>query len=258
MMGVHHLSKQYGGEAVLSDVSVEFPAQRVTSLIGPNGAGKSTLLMLMARLLEPSSGAIQWQARDVSRIPVAEYARHVATLRQAPGFNMRLTVEELVAFGRFPHSRGALTVHDRRAMNEAIAFLSLEPLRHAFIDEISGGQRQMAFLAMTIAQQTDVLLLDEPLNNLDMRHAVQIMRALRRLCDELGRTVILVIHDINFAVNYSDHIVALKNGALRFHGPAQDVVTETRMADLYELDFEITRNQRGCFCNYFTSREDHS
>ena len=258
MMGVHHLSKQYGGGAVLSDVSVEFPAQRVTSLIGPNGAGKSTLLMLMARLLEPSSGAIQWQARDVSRIPVAEYARHVATLRQAPGFNMRLTVEELVAFGRFPHSRGALTVQDRRAMDEAIAFLSLESLRHAFIDEISGGQRQMAFLAMTIAQQTDVLLLDEPLNNLDMRHAVQIMRALRRLCDEQGRTVILVIHDINFAVNYSDHIVALKNGALRFHGPAQDVVTETRMADLYELDFEITRNQRGCFCNYFTSREDHS
>lgn len=258
MMGVHHLSKQYGSGAVLSDVSVEFPAQRVTSLIGPNGAGKSTLLMLMARLLEPSSGAIQWQARDVSRIPVAEYARHVATLRQAPGFNMRLTVEELVAFGRFPHSRGALTVQDRRAMDEAIAFLSLEPLRHAFIDEISGGQRQMAFLAMTIAQQTDVLLLDEPLNNLDMRHAVQIMRALRRLCDEQGRTVILVIHDINFAVNYSDHIVALKNGALRFHGPAQDVVTETRMADLYELDFEITRNQRGCFCNYFTSREDHS
>ena len=257
-MGVNHLSKQYGGRTVLSDVSVEFPAQRVTSLIGPNGAGKSTLLMLMARLLEPNSGAIQWQARDVSRIPVAEYARHVATLRQAPGFNMRLTVEELVAFGRFPHSRGALTVQDRRAMDEAIAFLSLEPLRHAFIDEISGGQRQMAFLAMTIAQQTDVLLLDEPLNNLDMRHAVQIMRALRRLCDEQGRTVILVIHDINFAVNYSDHIVALKNGALRFHGPAQDVVTETRMADLYELDFEITRNQRGCFCNYFTSREDHS
>ena len=225
-MGVNHLSKQYGGRTVLSDVSVEFPAQRVTSLIGPNGAGKSTLLMLMARLLEPSSGAIQWQERDVSRIPVAEYARHVATLRQAPGFNMRLTVEELVAFGRFPHSRGALTVQDRRAMDEAIAFLSLESLRHAFIDEISGGQRQMAFLAMTIAQQTDVLL--------------------------------LVIHDINFAVNYSDHIVALKNGALRFCGPAQDVVTETRMADLYELDFEITRNQRGCFCNYFTSREDHS
>lgn len=258
MMRVNHLSKQYGSQTVLSDVSLEFPAKRVTSLIGPNGAGKSTLLMMMARLLKPSGGAIEWQARDVSRIPIAEYARHVATLRQAPGFNMRLTVEELVAFGRFPHCRGVLTAQDRRAVDEAIAFLSLEPLRHAFIDEISGGQRQMAFLAMTIAQQTDVLLLDEPLNNLDIKHAVQIMRALRRLCDEQGRTVILVIHDINFAVNYSDHIVALKHGALCFSGPAQDVVTETRMTDLYELDFEITRNQRGCFCNYFTSREDYS
>ena len=258
MMGVHHLSKHYGGKAVLSDVSVAFPAQRVTSLIGPNGAGKSTLLMAMARLLEPSSGMVQWQARDASRIPLAEYARHVATLRQSPGFNMRLTVEELVAFGRFPHSRGALTDRDRQAIDEAIAFLSLEPLRHAFIDEISGGQRQMAFLAMTIAQQTDVLLLDEPLNNLDMKHAVQIMRALRRLCDEQGRTVVLVIHDINFAVNYSDHIVALQNGALCFSGPAQDVVTESRMAALYGLDFEITRTARGCFCNYFTSREDLS
>ena len=257
-MGVNRLSKQYGGRTVLSDVSVEFPQRCVTSLIGPNGAGKSTLLMMMARLLEPSSGAVHWQARDASRIPIAEYARHVATLRQAPGFNMRLTVQELVAFGRFPHSRGALTVQDHRAIDEAIAFLSLEPLRHAFIDEISGGQRQMAFLAMTIAQQTDVLLLDEPLNNLDMRHAVQTMRALRRLCDEQGRTVILVIHDINFAANYSDHIVALKSGALCFSGPAREVVTESRMADLYGLDFEITHNQRGCFCNYFTSMEDHS
>ena len=123
----------------------------------------------------------------------------------------------------------------------------------------SGGfAESVGALARALAPRPKILLLDEPLNNLDMRHAVQIMRALRRLCDEQGRTVILVIHDINFAVNYSDHIVALKSGALCFCGPAQDVVTETRMADLYELDFEITRNQRGCFCNYFTSREDHS
>ena len=108
---------------------------------------------------------------------------------------------------------------------------------------------------MTIAQQTDVLLLDEPLNNLDMKHAVQIMRALRRLCDEQGRTVILVIHDINFAANYSDHIVALKNGALRFAGSTEAVVTEERLRDLYELDFEIARNERGCVCNYFTSKD---
>ena len=110
----------------------------------------------------------------------------------------------------------------------------------------------MAFLAMTIAQQTDVLLLDEPLNNLDMKHAVQIMRALRRLCDEHGRTVILVIHDINFAANYSDHIVALCYGVLRFSGPVDEVVTEQRLGELYDLDFEIVPNGRGRLCNYFT------
>ena len=251
MIIVRNLYKSYGPKTVLSGVSADFPAGQITSLIGPNGAGKSTLLMLMARLLEPSQGSIALQGQSYSDIRSADFAKRVATLRQSPGFNMRLTVEELVAFGRFPHSRGVMTAQDQRAVDEAIAFLSLEALRQAFIDEISGGQRQMAFLAMTIAQQTDVLLLDEPLNNLDMKHAVQIMRALRRLCDEAGRTVILVIHDINFAANYSDHIVALKGGMLRFSGPADAVLTEANLSQLYELRFDITRTAQGCLCNYF-------
>ncbi|UTY58593.1 ABC transporter ATP-binding protein [Massilia sp. erpn] len=251
MITIRNLHKTYGAKTVLSDINVHFPAGRISSLIGPNGAGKSTLLMAMARLLEPSAGDILLKGRSALDIRTADYARQVATLRQSPGFNLRLTVEELVAFGRFPHSRGALTADDRRAIDEAIGFLALEPLRHAYLDELSGGQRQMAFLAMTIAQETEVLLLDEPLNNLDMKHTVQIMRALRRLCDEQGRTVILVIHDINFAANYSDHIVALKSGAVRFSGPAGEVVTEERLRELYELDFEIVRSERGCVCNYF-------
>lgn len=251
MITVHNIHKAYGAKTVLSGVSAQFPAQRVTSLIGPNGAGKTTLLMMIARLLEPTQGDILIGDRRVSSIRISEYAKHVATLRQSPDFNLRLTVEELVAFGRFPYSRGALTPEDHRAVDEAIAFLSLEALRGTYIDEISGGQRQMAFLAMTIAQQTNVLLLDEPLNNLDMKHAVQIMRALRRLCDEHGRTVILVIHDINFAANYSDHIVALKGGMVRFCGPVVEAVTETRLQELYGLDFEIVRSDRGCVCNYF-------
>ena len=258
MIAVRNLHKSYGAKSVLQSISTEFPAQRVTSLIGPNGAGKSTLLMLMARLLTPSGGELLLKGRNVADIRIADYARQVATLRQSPGLNLRLTVEEIVAFGRFPHSRGALNADDRRAMDEAIDFLQLQPLRNAYIDEISGGQRQMAFLAMTIAQQTDVLLLDEPLNNLDMKHAVQIMRALRRLCDEQGRTVILVIHDINFAANYSDHIVALKNGALRFSGPCEEMVTEARLRDLYDLDFEIVTGTRGRLCNYFTPPELNS
>ncbi|MBE0406283.1 MULTISPECIES: iron ABC transporter ATP-binding protein [unclassified Psychrobacter] len=251
MITINNVYKSYGNKSVLSQISLAFPKGGVTSLIGPNGAGKSTLLMIMARLLEPSGGKVLLEGRDISDIRTSEYAHHVATLRQSPGFNLRLTVEELISFGRFPYSRGALTAEDRHIIDEAIEFLALAPLRHAYLDELSGGQRQMAFLAMTIAQQTDVLLLDEPLNNLDMKHAVHIMQALRRLCDEQGRTVILVIHDINFAANYSDHIVALKNGTLSFSGSSEQVVTESNLSELYDLEFEIIRSERGCLCNYF-------
>ena len=251
MISLSHVYKTYGNKHVLSDVSVQFPPGQVTSLIGPNGAGKTTLLMLIARLLAPTSGDLLIGGRSIADVPIRDYAKRVATLRQSPDFSLRLTVEELVAFGRFPNSRGALTAHDHQAIDEAIEFLSLQPLRLSYIDELSGGQRQMAFLAMTIAQQTDYLLLDEPLNNLDMKHAVQIMRALRRLCDEQGRTVILVVHDINFAANYSDHIVAMKNGAVHCRGPVAEVVTEARLRDLFDLDFEILQSEQGFVCNYF-------
>lgn len=253
MITVNKLFKAYGTKTVLSNVSVEFPARKLSSLIGPNGAGKTTLLMMIARLLEPSYGNIFIEGSNISSVSISDYAQRVATLRQSPGFNLRLSVEELVAFGRFPYSKGLLTPEDYRVIDEAISFLSLQSLRESYLDELSGGQRQMAFLAMTIAQQTDCLLLDEPLNNLDIKHAVHIMRALRRLCDEQGRTVILVVHDINFAANYSDHIVAMKNGSVYRAGSVKDVVTEQRLSELYGLNFDITHNERGCLCNYFNS-----
>lgn len=254
MISVRNLAKHYGSQQILSAVSHDFPPEQITAVIGPNGAGKSTLLMLMARLLAPSQGTILLGQEDATLMPIKQYAQNVATLRQFPGLTMRLTVEELVAFGRFPYSRGALTPDDHAVIDEALAFLSLAPLRHTYLDEISGGQRQLAFLAMTIAQQTPVLLLDEPLNNLDMKHGVQIMQSLRRLCDEQGRTVILVIHDVNFAANYADHILALKAGEVQFSGQARDTITESLLHELYELDFDIMNNKRGRVCDYFTPR----
>lgn len=253
MIAVHNLTKNYGNKSVLSNINLTFPTGKVTSLIGPNGAGKSTLLMMMAGLIDPSSGHVTFDERCISKIGTANYARMVATLRQSLGFNLKLTVEELISFGRFPYSRGTLTTDDWQVIDEAIDFLAIDELRYRYLDELSGGQRQMAFLAMTIAQQTKLLLLDEPLNNLDMKHAVDIMQALRRLADEQGRTIILVIHDINFAANYSDHIIALKNGSLCFEGATESIVTETNLTELYGLDFEIIKNSRGCLCNYFTS-----
>lgn len=251
MITVNNLSKSYGPKSVVSNVTAHFPARKLTSLIGPNGAGKTTLLMMIARLLDPTAGDILLENRNVAGLRPREYAKHVATLRQSPEFNLRLTVEELVAFGRFPFSRGALTSDDHTAIDEAISFLALDSLRRSYVDELSGGQRQMAFLAMVIAQQTQCLLLDEPLNNLDIKHALQIMRALRRLCDDHGRTVILVVHDINFAASYSDHIIAMKGGAVHCAGTVSEVLTETHLRELYGLDFEITRGERGCLFNYF-------
>lgn len=253
MIKITNIHKSYGNKPILSDLNIEFPEKQITSLIGPNGAGKSTLLMMMAHLSMPDRGEILLKQQNITEIKIAEYAKRVATLRQSPDFSLRMTVEELVSFGRFPYSQGALTKKDQQVIDDAIQFLNLEILRKSYLDEISGGQRQMAFLAMTIAQQTDVLLLDEPLNNLDMKHAVQIMQSLRRLCDEQGRTVILVIHDINFAANYSDYIVALKRGNLSFSGPTKQVMTEQQLGDLYELDFEIINSARGYMCNYFNS-----
>ena len=256
MITVHDIHKVYGAKTVLRGVDAHFPSRQLTSLIGPNGAGKTTLLMMIARLMEPTSGEVRIEGRAVAGIRVGEYAKRVATLRQAPDFNLRLTVEEVVAFGRFPYSRGVLTREDQRVIDEAIDFLSLQALRHAYLDELSGGQRQMAFLAMTIAQQTDYLLLDEPLNNLDIKHAVQIMWALRRLCDEHARTVILVVHDINFAASYCDHIVAMKEGAVYCAGSVDEVITESRLGELYGLDFEITHSPRGRLCNYFNPERE--
>ncbi|MGE9699688.1 ABC transporter ATP-binding protein [Acinetobacter baumannii] len=256
MITVQNLNKSYGQHQSLTDINVSFPSRALTSLIGANGAGKSTLLTIMARWLEHDTGHISLNGRNIDEISIADYAKQVATLGQRPNFNLRLTVEELVAFGRFPHNRGRPRPEDQQSIDDAINFLGLSSLRHCYLDQLSGGQRQMAFLAMVIAQQTDVLLLDEPLNNLDMKHAVRLMQALRRLCDEQGRTVIVVIHDINFAANYSDHIVALKQGHLCFSGNIAQSITEENLQDLYDLKFVIQKNEQGCICNYFNPTEE--
>ncbi|MFK3873325.1 iron ABC transporter ATP-binding protein [Pseudoalteromonas rhizosphaerae] len=258
MISVKNLYKTYQDKVVLNDINIDFPVHKVSSLIGPNGAGKSTLLMTIGRLLAQTSGGIELNNKNICTTPLRQYALQVATLRQTPHFDLKIKVRELVAFGRFPHNRGALTKLDERVIDEALDFLSLTSLRNAYIDELSGGQRQMAFLAMTIAQQTPYLLLDEPLNNLDMKHGAHIMNALRRLCDEQQRTIVLVVHDINFAANYSDHLVAMKNGKIHSCGSINHVITEDNLRDLYELNIEVLQSKTGTICNYFNLTGEQS
>ncbi len=153
-----------------------------------------------------------------------EFAKKVAILKQSNFMNVRLTVDELVSFGRFPYSRGHLTEEDKQIVAQSLDYMNLTDIKDMYLDQLSGGQKQRAFIAMVIAQDTDYILLDEPLNNLDMKHSVQIMKTLRKLVDELGKTVVIVLHDINFASVYSDRIVALKDGKVIHEGKTEEII----------------------------------
>lgn len=253
MIEIKGLTKQFGKKPVVEDVTVTIEPGTITSFIGPNGAGKSTLLSMVSRLLEADTGEVLLDKNNVKKWKSSEFAKRVSILKQANYLNVRLTVRELVAFGRYPYSKGRLTAEDERFIDQAIEYMNLAEMQNMFLDELSGGQRQRAFIAMVIAQDTEYVLLDEPLNNLDMKHSVQIMKILRKLVDELGKTVVIVLHDINFASVYSDRIVALKNGRLMKNGATHEIINSDALREIYDMDIPI-QEQNGCrICVYFNS-----
>lgn len=239
MIVARNLTKAYGDAHVVRDVSLEIPRGGVTSIIGPNGAGKSTLLGLLSRLLPATAGSVCVDELDVATAPSDVLARRLSILRQDNHIMARLTVRDLVSFGRFPHSRGRLDEDDQRRIGEAIRYLGLEELADRFLDEMSGGQRQRAFVAMVMCQDTDYVLMDEPLNNLDMRHAAGMMKLIRRIADELGKTFVLVLHDINFASIYSDRIVAMRDGTVIRHGPPSEILQTDVLRAIFEIDIPV-------------------
>ncbi|WP_448072118.1 iron ABC transporter ATP-binding protein [Georgenia yuyongxinii] len=239
MIEARSLTKRYGGTVVVDDVDLVLPPGGVTSIIGANGAGKSTVLSLVARLLQLDGGTVSVDGQDIARTPGNELAKRLSILRQDNHLSVRLTVQDLVAFGRYPHSKGRLTVEDRRKITGAMEYLGLGSLASRYLDELSGGQRQRAFVAMVLCQDTDYVLLDEPLNNLDMKHAVSMMKLLRRTADELGKTVVVVVHDINFASCYSDHIVAMKDGKVLCQGSPEEIIEAGRLREIYDIDVAV-------------------
>ncbi|MNI04104.1 Iron(3+)-hydroxamate import ATP-binding protein FhuC [compost metagenome] len=239
MVKVRGVSKQYGGKKVIDNVSLDIAKGKITSFIGPNGAGKSTLMSMISRLITKDSGEILIEDQEIGKWKNNELAKKISILKQSNHINIKLTVKDLVSFGRFPYSQGRLTKEDHKYIDEAIAYMDLASMQHKFLDELSGGQKQRAFIAMVIAQNTEYVLLDEPLNNLDMKHSVQIMKVLRRLTDELGKTVVLVIHDINFASCYSDYIVALKNGVVMKEGTVKEIMESGVLREVYDMDIPI-------------------
>lgn len=197
---------------------------RIISLIGPNGSGKSMLLMLIRRLLPRHKGTIHIDGFDIDKMPHDLLAKKLSILRQDNPLSFRLTVYDLVSFGRYPYSKGWYNKEDKQFIDSAIRYLGLQDLKDRFLDELSGGQRQRAFIAMVICQDTNYLLLDEPLNNLDIKHAVCMMKQLRRIADELKKTILVIMHDINFASSYSDMIVAMKNGKAAYCETPKEII----------------------------------
>ena len=251
MIEVKEVTKRYGRTVVVDDVSVSLPTGGVTAIVGANGAGKSTLLSIIARLLASDGGSVNVGGLDIEKADSREVARRLAILRQSNDLNSRLTVQELVTFGRYPHSGGRLGPTDHEAIDQAIGWMNLEDLRDRFLDEMSGGQRQRAFVAMVLAQDTEYVLLDEPLNNLDIQHAVQMMRHLHRAATELGRTIVVVLHDINFAGHYADRVCAMKDGAVVAFGTPDEIVQPDVLTEIFDTPVEVIEGPRGPLAVYY-------
>ncbi|MGL4338265.1 MAG: ABC transporter ATP-binding protein [Turicibacter sp.] len=251
MIKVSNISKKYGAKNVVNNVSLNIQEGKITSFIGPNGAGKSTVLGMVSRLMKQDSGTVSVNGVELSTWKPNDLSKVLAILKQSNHLSVRLSVRDLVAFGRFPHSGNHLTAVDEEKIELALNYMELKELEHHYLDELSGGQNQRAFIAMILAQDTDYILLDEPLNNLDMKHSVQIMKLLRKITDELGKTVVLVIHDINFASCYSDYIVALKNGEIVANASVDEIMQKPVLESIYEMDFEIQELNGKKICVYY-------
>ena len=235
------LSLGYGGRLVVDSLSLPVPTGRVSIIIGGNGCGKSTLLRGLARLLAPATGAVLLDGRSIHTMPSRTVAQLLGLLPQAPTAPEGITVADLVGRGRHPHQTWFRTwsAADEEAVTEALTLTDTLALADRPVDELSGGQRQRVWVAMALAQQTDLLLLDEPTTYLDLAHQVEVLDLLTDLNRRRGTTVVIVMHDLNLACRYADHLVALKEGRVVAAGTPQEVVTEETIAEVFGLSARI-------------------
>ena len=238
------LSVGYDGADVVTGLDLLVPGERITAVVGANGCGKSTLLRALARLIRPREGTVLLDGRSIRELPSREVARQLGLLPQSPVAPDALTVEDLVARGRYPH-QGLFrrwSERDEAAVAEALAATAMRDLRGRPLDELSGGQRQRAWIAMALAQETRLLLLDEPTTLLDLAHQVDVLDLLDRLVAERGRTVVMVLHDINQACRYADHLVAVRDGRVHAAGAPADVVDGAFIHDVFGLEASVVED----------------
>ncbi len=235
------LSLGYDGNTVVDHLSLAIPDGEITTIIGPNGCGKSTLLRALGRLLRPTSGQVLLDGSAIAKTPTREVAKVLGLLPQTPLAPEGLTVADLVARGRHPHQTWLRqwSSDDADVVAEALAWTDMSGLADSPVDALSGGQRQRAWISMALAQGTDLLLLDEPTTYLDLSHQIDVLELVARLHAERGRTVVVVLHDLNLAARYAQRLVAMDDGALVASGSPEEVLTEQLLADVFDLEARV-------------------
>lgn len=241
-----HLDIAYEDRLIVQNLNISIPAGEITALVGANGSGKSTILKTMARILQPKSGTVLLDGKSIHKQSTREVAKQLAILPQNPTAPEGLTVRELVSYGRFPHQKGfgGLKAEDRRVIDWALEATKMSEFSERGLDQLSGGQRQRAWIAMALAQETDILFLDEPTTFLDMAHQLEVMQLLEQLNHDLGRTIIMVVHDLNHAARYSQYMIAIKQGQAISSGTPEEVVTTGVLREVFGIEADIVTDPR--------------
>lgn len=236
----------YGDQLIVKDLSVQIPDKKITTIIGSNGCGKSTLLKAITRIISHQSGNVLLDGEDISKGNTKELAKKMAILPQTPESASGLTVGELVSYGRFPHQKGMgrLSKKDYEVINWALEVTGITDFKYRQVDALSGGQRQRVWIAMALAQETDIIFLDEPTTYLDMAHQLEVLELLQKLNAEQERTIVMVLHDLNQAARFADYIVALKEGEIVKAGDCEEVITHEVLKKVFNIDAAIGRDPR--------------
>ncbi|MBB6716554.1 ABC transporter ATP-binding protein [Clostridium gasigenes] len=237
----NNLDISYDEALIVKALDMNIPHGKITSIIGPNGCGKSTVLKAVGRILKPKNGLIYLNGEDIHNLSTKAIAQAMAVLPQTPTAPSGLTVEELVAYGRFPHQKrfGRLTAEDNKIVKWAIEITKLTKLEHREVDTLSGGQRQRVWIAMALAQQTDLILLDEPTTYLDLSHQLEVLELLYSLNKNQGCTIVMVLHDLNLAARFSDYMIAIRDGEIIKEGTPEEVMTVPVLKEVFTIDAQI-------------------
>jgi iron complex transport system ATP-binding protein len=241
-----NVSIAYRSHLAVDKLDLDLPAGRITALIGANGSGKSTILKATTRILEITSGVVYLDGDAVHKLATREVARRMAVLPQSPLAPEGITVRELVGYGRSPHQGRfhRLTIEDRQKVEQAMALTGLSQFADRLVDTLSGGERQRAWIAMAVAQSADTLVLDEPTTYLDLEHQYVVLELLTKLNRELGRTIVVAIHDLNLAAHFAHHLVAIEAGAIVAQGPPREVLTPQLLLKVFRIHAEVIDSQR--------------